>query len=189
MAIEGPSVSQVGELMGELASFYAVGAVAEAANIEGGSKLKDQTAYLLAEISERTGLIDLSAPAGPAESGGFWLALAGAANWLRATGASLLTGAAAQPGFTLGLVGLVGGTYTVHQWLTMDERIQQSKARELAEVLQGAINGMSAEDRARFVASAAGGLSPGWSTGRIVLWGLGIGAGLLAWRWYTQTQR
>jgi len=186
MAIEGPSVADVGGFMGELASFYAIGAVAQAANIEGGDKLREQTVALLAEVAGRTGAIDLSAPVPAGVESGFWAQLGMAANWLRVTGAALLAGAAANPGFTLALIGSVGGIYTVHQWLTMDERIQIQRARELSGVLQGAINGMSPEERARVVASAAGGLAPGMSTGRVVLWGLGIGAGLLAWRWYTK---
>ena len=32
----------------------------------------------------------------------------------------------------------------------------------------------------------AGGLAPGWSTGRILLWGAAIGAGLLAWRHFSE---
>lgn len=188
MAIDGPSVADVGAFMGELAGLYAVGAVAEAANIQGGRKLRGQVVDLLAEFSERTGL-EIGSSSGAAESG---IAVAAATtvarvfNWLRATGTSLLSGAAANPGFTLALVGGVGSLSVIDNWLTMDERIQANQARQLGSTMQTAINGMTPEDRARYVANAAGRLSPGWDVGRVVLYGLGAVGIYMGWRWFSE---
>ena len=187
MAIDGPSVADVGEFMRELGGLYAVGAVAEAANIQGGRKLRGQVVDLLAEFTERTGL-ELPSSA-PAESGIAVAAagrIAAAFNWLRATGTSLLAGAAATPGFSLALVGGLGSLSVIDNWLTMDERIQATQARELGSTMQTAINGMTPEDRARFVANAAGRLAPGWDLGRVVVYGLGAVGLYMGWRWFSE---
>jgi hypothetical protein len=174
--------------MDELAEAYTIGSVAVAAGIEGGQALEGASVQLLTDVVQRYGLAYLPRTAIPAESGlaaAFTAAGRQALEWVRGAGTGLLRVWQRAPGAVIAAGAVATTGYVTHQWLTMDERTELERIRQLAETERLAINGMSPEDRYRAFAAVGArlGPKPGAST---LLWvGAGVFVALIGWRWWS----
>ncbi len=175
--------------MDELAEAYTIGSVAVAAGIEGGQALEGASVQLLTEVVQRHGLQYLPQTSIPAESGlAAILTAAGrqALSFMRGAGNGLLKVWQRAPGAVIAAGAVAGSFYVGHQWLTMDERTELERIRQLAETERLAINGMSPEDRYRAFAAVGSRLGPKPGANTLLWIGATVFVAVVGWRWYQQ---
>lgn len=196
---ELPSLEETIDLMNRLGRIYTVAELAEAANISGGANLKQSTVENLARITERLGIDVMPAYQAPESSawGAAWNIarpvvaaipnympvsgfvavatrfLTASATYLRGAAAGTLNFLAKNPALTIGALAVGGTLYTVHNWLTQDERMALSRDEQTAEVLKHAFDGLPKKDRAEAFARVAGQLGA-----RTASWNVWTVAGL-----------
>jgi hypothetical protein len=192
MAVEGPTVADVGAVMSRLAEAYTVGGAADAAGIDGGRDLQLMTADYLAELAARHSFVNLAITSQvPPESAFAAVAyrfVAASRDYLARASRAVLGFVATHPTKIIVAGAIAGAIGVTYSWLTMAERIELARLEELSELLRVTFNGLPAEERSAAFARLAGGMAPRVEASNWLYLAMAAGIGLaLYYAWQRRT--
>lgn len=189
----GPTAAQMSQFTLELINHYGLGALAEAANIQGASQLKNSAIELMAKVAadyniDPEMLPETAGPFFPWPGGGYYFETGQAVTWAARLGKAAkglhsgLQKTLKLASANLPLIFTTGAIYIAHDWLTSDKQVAIANARTLRDtVVSPAWKSMTPKERETIAQAFLGAGQAGPSISTVLLVGLGVvGVALVA---------